>query len=187
LDNDEEMRRLGIAESAAADAARLSPDAKAMLIAYAAGVNAWIDQRGRLAAPEYLFLGRPRPWTVTDSLLWGKMIGLWLSGNWQTEIGRLALGSAQPRAKIDALWPSVPGMLPEAAALPGDSVHATGPGVERIRGLRRPQRERQTAFGRRSASGLRLSQPVVSGADRHAGRRAGRRHGAGPALSDHRP
>lgn len=115
LANDEEMRRLGMTESAAGDAAGLSPDAKAMLTAYAAGVNAWIAQRGRLAAPEYLLLGRPRPWTITDSLLWGKMIGLWLSGNWQTEIARLAVAGQAPRAKIDALWPAVPGMLPEDA------------------------------------------------------------------------
>jgi penicillin amidase len=118
LANDEEMRRLGIAERAAGDVANLSPDAKAQLTAYAAGVNAWIGARGRFAAPEYLFLGAPKPWTITDSLLWGKMMGLWLSGNWPIELDRLAQGSGHPQGKIESLWPSVPGMLPEQAALP---------------------------------------------------------------------
>ncbi len=117
LANDEEMRRLGLSESADADLASLSPDGKAKLAAYAAGVNAWINQRGRLAAPEFLFLGRPAPWRISDSLLWGKLMGLWLSGNAQTEAARLALGQTHPHDKIDALWPAIPGMAPEDAAI----------------------------------------------------------------------
>jgi penicillin amidase len=173
LDNDEEMRRLGIAESAAADTANLSPDARAMLIAYAAGVNAWITQRGRLAAPEYLFLGRPRPWTVTDSLLWGKMIGLWLSGNWQTEIGRLALGSQHPRAKIDALWPGVPGMLPEDAALLQDSPGLAWAGTKILAWMRvfpEPFTQPAQASNEFAVSGARTAsgKPLLAG-DPHLG------------------
>ncbi|HEX3487013.1 MAG TPA: penicillin acylase family protein, partial [Micropepsaceae bacterium] len=108
LDNDEEMRRLGTRERAEADLADLSPGARALLQAYADGVNAWIAQRGRFASPQYLFLGPPPPWTMTDSLLWGKMMGLWLSGNWHSEMARLALAKQLPVAKIDALWPAVP-------------------------------------------------------------------------------
>jgi penicillin amidase len=115
LDNDEEMRRLGMRQRAEADLADLSPAARALLQAYADGVNAWIAQRGRFASPEYLFLGPPPPWTMTDSLLWGKMMGLWLSNNWSTEIARLALAAHQPVTKIDALWPSVPNGVTEAA------------------------------------------------------------------------
>ena len=115
LDNDEEMRVLGLRHRAEADLADLSPAAHSLLQAYADGVNAWIAQRGRFAAPEYLFLGRPAPWTITDSLLWGKMMGLWLSDNWHNEMARLALAAHQPVTKIDALWPSVPNDVTEAA------------------------------------------------------------------------
>jgi penicillin amidase len=117
LQNDEEMRRLGMRQAALADAADLSPAARALLTAYANGVNAYIAQRGRFAAPEFLLLGRPAPWTVTDSLLWGKMLGLWLSGNYRVELARLALSAHQPLPKILSLWPPVPHNPPEDASL----------------------------------------------------------------------
>ena len=105
LPNDKEMRILGVRESAEADAADLSPPARALLQAYADGVNAWITRRGRLSAPEFVFLGKPQPWTIVDSLLWGKTMGLWLSGNWEVELQRLALSAHMSREKIDSLWP----------------------------------------------------------------------------------
>jgi penicillin G amidase len=117
LPNDREMRLLGVRRSAEADVADLSPAAKAMLQAYADGVNAWITRRGRFAAPEFVFLGKPPHWSIVDSLLWGKTMSLWLSGNWREQLQRLALSGKMPRAKIDALWPPVPGMLPEIASL----------------------------------------------------------------------
>ncbi|WP_284944367.1 penicillin acylase family protein [Acidisoma cladoniae] len=117
LPNDREMRILGIRASAEADVADLSPPTRALLQAYADGVNAWIERRGRLSAPEFVFLGKPRPWTIVDSLLWGKTMGLWLSGNWQTELQRLALSAKMPRAKIESLWPSAPGMMPAVAEM----------------------------------------------------------------------
>ncbi len=106
LPNDEEMRILGVRRSAEADVADLSPQARALLQAYANGVNAWIARRGWLAAPEFVVLGKPQPWTIADSLLWGKTMGLWLSGNWRTELERLALSAHLPPAKIDSLWPA---------------------------------------------------------------------------------
>jgi penicillin amidase len=118
LDSDEEMRRLGLRQSAQSDIASLSPGARAMLQAYADGVNAYIAQRGRFAAPEFLLLGRPAPWTITDSLLWGKMLGLWLSGNFRLELDRLALSRTQPIGKIMALWPPGDNAVPETASLP---------------------------------------------------------------------
>ncbi|HVE23152.1 MAG TPA: penicillin acylase family protein [Acidocella sp.] len=116
LGNDEEMRRLGLRQSAQNDIADLSPAARAMLQSYADGVNAYIAERGRLAAPEFLLLGRPAPWTITDSLLWGKILGLWLSGNWRLELERLALSRRQPLDKIMGLWPSSVNEVPETAA-----------------------------------------------------------------------
>ena len=105
LPTDRMMRTLGVRRSAVADVEALAPDTRALLDAYARGVNAWIAERGRLAAPEFLLLGTPEPWTPADSLSWAKIMGLWLSGNWRTELSRLALADKLPRGKILELWP----------------------------------------------------------------------------------
>ena len=76
---DREARILGERRRAEADLAALPADTRALLEAYARGVNAWIAARGRFAAPEFIPLGAPEPWTPVDSLLWGEMMGMWLS------------------------------------------------------------------------------------------------------------
>ncbi|HUN40043.1 MAG TPA: penicillin acylase family protein [Acetobacteraceae bacterium] len=110
------MRTLGLRQAAEADYAALPPATRAVLQAYANGVNAWIALRGRFAAPEFLVLGRPKLWTPVDSLLWGETMGLWLSMNWRQELSRQALAGKVPQQLIDELWPdeSGPGR-PEAA------------------------------------------------------------------------
>ncbi len=119
LDYDRLMRTLGLARSAEADYQALPASTRAILAAYARGVNAWIARRGRFAAPEFLVLGAPEPWVGTDSLLWAKTMGMWLSGNWRTELARLALAGKLPQQRIDQLWPpqTDPGN-PEALADP---------------------------------------------------------------------
>jgi penicillin G amidase len=105
LPSDELMRTLGLARHARATFSTLPAATRAMLEAYARGVNAWITARGRFAAPQFVFLGPPRPWTAVDSLLWGETMSLWLSGNWHRELARLALVGRLPRDRILALWP----------------------------------------------------------------------------------
>ncbi len=105
LPMDRQMRTLGLARRAAADYPALPADGHAMLEAYARGVNAWIDRRGRFAAPEFVVLGPPERWQPGDSLLWGKTMGLWLSMNWRTELARWRLEGTMPRELILALWP----------------------------------------------------------------------------------
>ncbi len=113
------MRTMGVRAAAQADLAGLAPDTRAELDAYARGVNAWIDQRGRFAAIEFVPLGRPQPWTALDCLLWGKTMGLYLSGNWRTEMARLGLAHSMRPEAIAALWPDQgsPGQ-PAAMLLP---------------------------------------------------------------------
>jgi penicillin amidase len=103
---DRMMRTLGLARAVARDYAGLEPETKAMLEAYARGVNAWIALCGRRAAPEFLLLGAPEPWRPQDSLLWAKTMDLWLSANWRTELSRLSLAGKLPPAMIDELWPA---------------------------------------------------------------------------------
>ena len=103
---DREMRTLGLGRAARADAAALDPATRAIFAAYARGVNAFMAAHGRLAAPEFLWLGAPKPWTVADSLLWPRTMGLWLSMNWRQELARLRLAAVLPPAAVLALWPA---------------------------------------------------------------------------------
>jgi penicillin G amidase len=102
---DRMMRTLGLRQHATADFATLPADTQAVLAAYARGVNAWIDLKGRFAAPEFLVLGAPERWEPTDSLLWAKTMGLWLSMNWRQELARQALAGRVPAALLNQLWP----------------------------------------------------------------------------------
>jgi penicillin G amidase len=102
---DREMRVLGLRVRAEREAASLSAADRAVLESYARGVNAWIAARGRFSAPEFIVLGRPEKWTVTDTMLWAKLIGLYLSGNWERELTRLALSKTLPLSRIAELWP----------------------------------------------------------------------------------
>ena len=98
-------RVLGLRYRAEADIAGLDAATKALLEAYSRGVNAWIDLRGRFAAPEMILLGAPEPWTPVDSLLWGKTMAVYLSGNWRQELARAALAMRLSPERMRALWP----------------------------------------------------------------------------------
>ncbi len=116
---DRTMRVLGLRRRAEADLAGLPADTRTLLDHYASGVNAWIEERGRLAAPEFVLLGAPEPWTPTDSLLWGKTMGLWLSGNYRTEFARAAQLRTSPPDRVDELWPAQEATpRPDARLLP---------------------------------------------------------------------
>jgi penicillin amidase len=119
LGYDHTMRTLGLRRRAVEDYPTLPAETRAMLAAYAHGVNAWIEARGRFSAAEFLYLGAPEPWEPVDSLLWGETMGLWLSSNWRTEMSRLSLAGRIPQQKIDELWPPVEGTgRPEAGIAP---------------------------------------------------------------------
>ncbi len=113
-------RTLNLRDHAKADLDALSAETCAVLEAYATGVNAWIDREGRFASLEFALLGAPRHWTAADSLLWGKTMGLYLSGNWRTELARLHLSDHLTREQIEALWPRQDA-LPAQASLPASS------------------------------------------------------------------
>ena len=174
LENDEEMRRLGLRQSAQNDIADLSPAARAMLQSYADGVNAYIAERGRFAAPEFLLLGPPAPWRITDSLLWGKVLGLWLSGNWRLELERLALAQRQPLDKIMALWPPQGNAVPETAAFAPSSSPALAAAAQAalgwVRHFPEPFTQPAQASNEWAVAGSRTSSghPLLAG-DPHLG------------------
>ncbi|EFH10210.1 penicillin acylase family protein [Teichococcus cervicalis] len=102
---DRMTRTLGLRQRAEADYASLPEEARAVLEAYAGGVNAWIEARGMLAAPEFILLGAPERWEPWHSLLWAKTMGLWLSNNWRTELDRGRLAARLPPERLAELWP----------------------------------------------------------------------------------
>lgn len=123
-------RALGLAERAADDIQSLSAETRTILEAYAAGVNAQIAARGRFIAPEFLLLGAPEPWRVEHSLLWGKVMGLWLSGNWRSELERARLAPGLGGERFEQLFPAdiTPGRPDQLTAIGGlDSLLAALP------------------------------------------------------------
>jgi penicillin G amidase len=119
LPNDELVRTLGVRRAAQEELHHLPPATLAMLAAYSRGVNAWIALRGRFSGLEYLWFGRPAPWTPLDCLLWGKAMGLYLSGNFRTELARAHLAGRLGRDAVNELWPKGGGAgHPEASLAP---------------------------------------------------------------------
>src|SRR5258707_11964472 len=89
---DRTMRTLGVYGAAEASLEGLSPEVRHALEAYARGVNAFLETRGGALPPEYYVLrSEPEPWQPADSLVWGRLMGLTLSGNWRGEALRARL------------------------------------------------------------------------------------------------
>lgn len=99
LKTDKLMRLLGLRQQAEAQYEAASPELRASLDAYAAGVNAYIAWQGFPLSPEFLLLHwrgfpsqlpsmqlEPEPWRPADSLLWGRIMAWQLSGNAGQEI-----------------------------------------------------------------------------------------------------
>ncbi len=108
-DTDRFLRVLGVRRTAAAQWAQLPAPSRALLQAYADGVNAVISNL-KARPPEFLVLGlQPEPWTPEDSLSWAIMMAWDLGGNWQTELIRLRLAMKLPKERIDQLLPPYPG------------------------------------------------------------------------------
>ena len=124
---DRMMRTLGLRRLAEAAYPALPAPTRALLDAYARGVNAAIDARGRFISPEFLLLGRPAPWTPADSLLWGRLMGLSLAENWRTELGRLAAAARVPPDRLLQLWP-------QHDDTPASQASAVDPALSRLAG-----------------------------------------------------
>ncbi|WP_237214286.1 penicillin acylase family protein [Falsiroseomonas oryziterrae] len=153
-------RTLGLAQRARGDLDALNADTRDLLQAYADGVNAWIAARGRLAAPEFLVLGEPEPWKPEHSLLWGRVMGLWLSGSWRRDVERARLEQTVAPERLRLLWPEddSPGR-PDLVALDAASLERMLAQVPRF-GEDAPLPESAsnawTVAPRRSASGAPL-------------------------------
>ena len=108
VDTDSFIRTLGWRQAAENDLEQVSPEARAILDDYAAGVNAWLDaNRGKLPLAYLVTGATPEPWTALDTLTWTKVQAWNLGGNLDSELFRyLADARLGDPAKTDQLFPA---------------------------------------------------------------------------------
>ncbi|MBL8517468.1 MAG: penicillin acylase family protein [Betaproteobacteria bacterium] len=122
LEIDKFMRTLGMRRVAEQNSKVLAPEARRGMERYAAGVNAFLANRKGPLPPEFVIFGiTPEPWSVVDSIAWGKMMQWDLSGNWRGELLRLRLSSRLSPTQIAEFLPPYRGdafnVLPELKTL----------------------------------------------------------------------
>jgi len=104
---DKHFRTLGLRRAAEASLLEYSPTPRRYLEAYAAGVNARIDE-DRLP-PEFRVLRyRPEPWTPTDTLVLAKYLAYTLGGDWAGKLLRARLVQTVGAEKASELFWSPP-------------------------------------------------------------------------------
>ena len=108
LDQDKLHRTYGFSHAAEAELAKASPRARAMLEAYARGVNAYATSLDpKSMPPEFQILQYSfRPWTPSDSLVVVKIFFEALSDTWRLDVMRQAL-SVLPAEKRNELMPVI--------------------------------------------------------------------------------
>ncbi len=117
LENDKFLRALGVKRAAAKQWAQASPEVHAAVLAYTAGINAYIKESMTARPPEFVVLGlRPEPWMPEDTMAWAIMMAWDLGGNWSTEMLRMRLALKLPVARINELIPPYPGDAPLVTA-----------------------------------------------------------------------
>jgi penicillin G amidase len=156
-------RTLGLYRAAQQQYAGLSPELRAVFDAYAAGVNAFLAARRGALPPEYYLVGgAPEPWTAADSLVWGKIMDLQLTGNFRGELQRLRMLQRISPGDLDVLYPSYPDDAPLPSGeralldrLPVDALAAALPPGADV-----PERASNNwaVSGRRSQSG----KPIIA-------------------------
>ncbi len=115
LGADKYNRTLGLNRTAAAILRDTPRDVRAVLDAYAAGVNAWREERTGVLPPEFVALRfEPEPWRPVDSLLWSRLMALRLGRNRHTELTRMRVAAALsanglPPTLLNELWPRAGG------------------------------------------------------------------------------
>jgi len=137
LETDRFLRALGVRRAAAAQWAQVRGETRSTALAYAAGINAYLQTEMKARPPEFMILGvQPEAWDPVDSVAWAIMMAYDLGGNWTTELLRMRLALKMPVARINQLLPPYPGEKPLAtadyAALLGDWRVAGGLDLQRL-------------------------------------------------------
>ncbi len=107
LELDREARRLRMRRMAQEHYKTLPASDRAVLAAYARGVNYFIEtHRGRLPFEFSILRYDPRPWSIEDSLLCGLQMYRNLTTTWREELQKSAMLASGDHAKVDFLFPS---------------------------------------------------------------------------------
>ena len=112
IEQDKFVRTLGWRRAARADYNALSGEGKAILQAYADGVNAFITTHQDSLPIEFLIVGlfgskgpgyKPEAWTPIDTLQFAKVMAWRLSGNWEQELFRTRLLAGFSQQGVQAI------------------------------------------------------------------------------------
>jgi penicillin amidase len=116
VETDALLRTMGWARLAETQYEREQPSVRAILDAYADGVNAYVASRSPAELGfEYSILELlnhgydPAPWTGAESLAWGKVMSFSLGGNLHAEVSRAMALGIMARDRVDQLYPPYPG------------------------------------------------------------------------------
>jgi penicillin amidase len=131
LEADRFLRLLKLRRVSEQVLAKITPESRAALEAYAAGVNAFLAESPWLP-PEFVVLGaRPQAWTALDSIGWSLVMAWELSANFRTEVARLRLARTLDARQMQEFFSIEPGKvqppLPDLAALYGDALAVRAP------------------------------------------------------------
>ena len=132
VENDAFLRSLNWKALAEQEYADSSDETKAMLNAYAAGVNAYLSEHsGTELSLEYGVLKMlnadysPEAWTPIHTLTWGKAMAWDLRSNMQVEIFRAVLLKTLPLEEVEALSPPYPADHPVIVPSIGENTALT--------------------------------------------------------------
>jgi penicillin G amidase len=107
LQADEFLRTLGLYQAGQNEYDNAAPDVKVELDAYAAGVNAFLDQHADSLPLEFTILGiTPQRWSPVDTVAYGRVVALSLDTQWETKYTRALLVAKLGVTAVDALYPA---------------------------------------------------------------------------------
>jgi penicillin amidase len=107
LELDREARRLRMRRMAEEHVRTLPPADRAVLAAYARGVNYFIETHRHQLPLEFTLLRYdPRPWSISDSILCALQMYRNLTTTWREELQKQSMLGAGNAAKVNFLFPS---------------------------------------------------------------------------------
>ncbi|GET41105.1 putative penicillin amidase [Microseira wollei NIES-4236] len=131
VDTDKFLRTLGWARVAQQEFAKSDPNTKAILQAYADGVNAYLrDRQGDSISLEYTVLKQlnpnyqPKPWQPLHTLTWVKAMAWDLSTSLDSEIENAILSKTLTPSQINELFPPYPKNHPIIVPNPNNTINS---------------------------------------------------------------
>ncbi len=107
LESDREFRRLRMSRIAEQRAKTVTGEDRAVLAAYARGVNHYLETHMDRLPLEFSLLGyKPHPWRIEDTMLVGLMMQQSLSNSYKHDLTREAMYIKGDAAKIAQLFPA---------------------------------------------------------------------------------